>query len=89
MNGTGFDENPPTRDCRNAHRILQGRRHDGLGWRCILSNKPTGQFTGNSSQVSLKANVVTRLAPPSPQENVLPRPDDGERSGAHVAFYSR
>jgi len=90
MNGTELDE--------TLQRAIAGTHTgyfkvsdmtQGLGWEMYTYPINLDRLlAGNSSQVSLKANEVTRLAPPlSPQENVLINKTGSTNGfGAYVAF---
>ncbi|MBD2731517.1 beta-lactamase [Nostoc sp. FACHB-892] len=90
MNGTDLDETLQ-RAIAGTHTgyFKVGDMMQGLGWEMYTYPINLDRLlAGNSSQVSLKVNVVTRLAlPVSPQQNVLINKTGSTNGfGAYVAF---
>jgi beta-lactamase class C len=90
MNGASLDETL-RRAIAATHTgyYKVGDMTQGLGWEMYAYPTDLGRLlAGNSSQMSLKANEVTRLTPPlSPQEGVLINKTGSTNGfGAYVAF---
>jgi beta-lactamase class C len=90
MNGTELDKTLQRAIAKTHIGYFKvGDMTQGLGWEMYTYPINLERLlAGNSSQVSLKVNVVTRLAPPlSPQQNVLINKTGSTNGfGAYVAF---